>query len=173
MSGEGVANSSETDCSKLLESGLPDIYGYLLHRVRDRAVAQDLTSETVESAFVMMRRGAVAKPTVGWLIGIARHKLIDHWRRQAVEERRLAAVADRSVAPETEITRFDVSRAGEVLALLNPWQRAALTARYVDGLSVPETAELLGRTVAATENLLVRAKRAFRAHYGEWGDVDD
>ena len=39
------------------------------------------------------------------------------------------------------------------------------TLRYVDGLPVPEVAELLGRTVHATEALLVRARAAFRKIY--------
>jgi len=42
-----------------------------------------------------------------------------------------------------------------------------LTLRYLDGLSVPEVSELLGRTVHATEALLVRARHAFRARYAE------
>ena len=37
--------------------------------------------------------------------------------------------------------------------------------RYLDGLSVPEVAEQLGRTVHATEALLVRARAAFRRAY--------
>jgi DNA-directed RNA polymerase specialized sigma24 family protein len=43
--------------------------------------------------------------------------------------------------------------------------RAALTLRHLDGLSVPEVATVLGRTVHATEALLVRARNAFRASY--------
>ena len=40
-----------------------------------------------------------------------------------------------------------------------------LTLRYLDDRPVPECAELIGRTVHATEALLVRAKRAFRVEY--------
>ena len=45
------------------------------------------------------------------------------------------------------------------------WARTTVprsTLRYLDGLSVPEVAEHLGRTVHATEALLVRARNAFR-----------
>jgi RNA polymerase sigma-70 factor (ECF subfamily) len=42
--------------------------------------------------------------------------------------------------------------------------------RYLDGLSVPEVAEALGRTVHATEALLVRARAAFRRVYEEGED---
>ena len=39
------------------------------------------------------------------------------------------------------------------------------TLRYLDGLPVPEVAHTLGRTLHATEALLMRAKRAFRQAY--------
>jgi RNA polymerase sigma-70 factor (ECF subfamily) len=48
---------------------------------------------------------------------------------------------------------------------MNPFQRAALTLRHVDGLSVPEVAALLGRSTAATETLLARARAVFRQRY--------
>ena len=59
--------------------------------------------------------------------------------------------------------RFDRIRAREVLAELGAHHRAALTLRYLDGLPVAEVADHLGRTVHATEALLVRARHAFRA----------
>ena len=61
-----------------------------------------------------------------------------------------------------------------MLASLGPHHRAALTLRYADGLPVPEVAEHLGRTVHATEALLVRARRAFRVTLrgGEGADDD-
>ena len=55
--------------------------------------------------------------------------------------------------------------AQEALASLGVHHRSALTLRYLDGLPVREVADLLGRTVGATEVLLVRAKAAFRARY--------
>jgi RNA polymerase sigma-70 factor, ECF subfamily len=33
------------------------------------------------------RRGAAPEVTVAWLVGVARHKLVDHWRRLEREER--------------------------------------------------------------------------------------
>jgi RNA polymerase sigma-70 factor (ECF subfamily) len=57
-----------------------------------------------------------------------------------------------------------------VLRRLGPHHRAALTLRYMDDLPVPEVADLLGRTVHATEALLVRARSAFRAVYAGEGE---
>ncbi len=57
-----------------------------------------------------------------------------------------------------------------VLANLGPHHRVALTPKYLDGLTVPQMAEQLGRTEHATEALLVRARSAFRKSYGERSD---
>ena len=147
----------------LYDRALPQVYGYLMARCGDRAVAEDLTSET----FLAVAAGRKDMPlTVGWLIGIARHKLVDHWRWQARQERLIQAVegsfSDSDDPWDVELDRL---HAHVVLTRLAPQHRAALTLRYLDGLSVPESAAVLGRGVAATEALLVRARREFRLIY--------
>ena len=87
----------------------------------------------------------------------------------------------RAVAAEPEQSQanpwdeaLDAVTAREVLGRLGPHHRAALTLRYVDDLPVPEVAAILGRTVHATEALLVRARSAFRAAYaGVGGERSD
>jgi RNA polymerase sigma-70 factor (ECF subfamily) len=157
----------------LYDRALPQVYGYLVDRCGDVATAEDLTSETFLVAVAAAKRPGVGEVSIPWLMGVARHKLIDHWRRRSREERLLAAVADDTELEHEE--QFDVHldrlRATEVLACLGWHHRAALTLRYVDGLPVPQVADLLGRTVHATEALLVRARVAFRRVY-ERGEVD-
>jgi RNA polymerase sigma-70 factor (ECF subfamily) len=147
----------------LYDQALPQVYGYLMARCGDRSVAEDLTSETF---LAVATTRPEAPMTVGWLIGVARHKLVDHWRWQERQGRLLHAVEGVTVAAEDpwEI-ELDRLRSREVLARLAPQHRAALTLRYLDGLSVPEAALVLARTVTATEALLVRARREFRQVY--------
>jgi RNA polymerase sigma-70 factor (ECF subfamily) len=145
---------------------LPQVYGYLLARCRQRAVAEELSSEVFMAAVDSIRRAAVSDVTVAWLIGIARHKLLDHWRRDQRETRRLTAVASQAVDDDDLWdVKLDVLVARDVLAVLSPVQRGALTLRYLDDLPVSRVAEILGRTIHATETLLVRARRAFRSAY--------
>lgn len=63
--------------------------------------------------------------------------------------------------------RLDESRAMDVLSELGPHHRIALTLKYLDGFTVPQMAEQLGRTEHAAEALLARARSAFRKSYGE------
>jgi RNA polymerase sigma-70 factor (ECF subfamily) len=152
----------------LYDDALADVYGYLLRRCGSAPVAEDLTSETFAAAVVAVRQDRVPSMTVAWLIGVARHKLVDHWRRQDREERALTAVdGDRGAGWTVDDwdARLDATLAHDALARLRPQHRAALTLRYLDGLPVVDVAHHLGRTVGATEVLLVRAKGAFRAAY--------
>jgi RNA polymerase sigma-70 factor (ECF subfamily) len=147
------------------DRALPQVYGYLYSRCREKALAEDLTSETFLAAARARPDGPMS---VGWLVGIARHKLADHWRHQAREERMLRVVettARHSEDPWEE--HLDILRARQALAEVAPQHRAALTLRYLDGLPVPEVASVLGRSVDAAEALLVRARRDLRRVYEE------
>jgi RNA polymerase sigma-70 factor (ECF subfamily) len=154
----------------LYDSALPEVYGYLASRCGSAATAEDLTSETFLAAVDAIQRGSVPDLTVAWLIGVARHKLVDHWRRREREERKLKAVDQQPKADEDPWdVQLDALQAHRTLADLAPQHRSALTLRYLDGLPVREVASCLGRTEGATEVLLVRAKAAFRARYEEAG----
>jgi RNA polymerase sigma-70 factor, ECF subfamily len=149
----------------LYDQALPEVYGYLLARCGRRALAEDLTAETFLAAVRAHVHGA-APITVAWLIGTARHKLVDHWRRLEREERGLRLLD--GGGPHIEDPwdgELDFLRAEQVLDQLSPAHRAALTLRYLDDLPVPRVAALLGRTLHATEALLVRARTAFRRQY--------
>ena len=148
------------------DEALPAVYGYLRRRVANDQVAEDLTSETFLAAVNSVRTATTAEVNVAWLTGIARHKLLDHYRRMDRDKRNLQAVA---AVSSDAVDPWNVSLRDELaeltLADIGVHHRAALTLRYLDGLSVPEVATTLGRTVHATEALLVRARIAFRANY--------
>lgn len=158
----------------LYDTALPHVYGYLLARCGGVALAEDLTAETFLAAVDAVRRDDPPPVSTQWLIGVARHKLADHWRRQAREERHLSSVAatDDGHLADPWDTHLDAVRARDTLACLSPPHRAALTLRYLDDLPVPEVADVLERTVHATEALLVRARSAFRRAYEAGEDRD-
>ncbi|TDB88139.1 sigma-70 family RNA polymerase sigma factor [Actinomadura sp. 7K534] len=153
----------------LYDAALPEVYGYLLSRCGRRGLAEDLTAETFLAAVEAVRKQPPPKLSVAWLIGVARHKLADHWRKAAREERGLQVLdgAAQDVVEDPADERLDALLAREVLATLGAHHRAALTLRYLDGLPVPQVAEHLGRTRQATEALLVRARAAFRNAYND------
>jgi len=152
------------------DGALPRVYGYLLSRCGQQALAEDLAAETFLAAVDAVRRADPPPVSTAWLVGVARHKLVDHWRRQGREERGLRALNPDLVDEDPWEGRIDALRARAVLEEMAPHHRAALTLRYLDDLPVPDVAALLQRTVHATEALLGRARAAFRRSYADKED---
>jgi RNA polymerase sigma-70 factor, ECF subfamily len=151
---------------ELYDAALPEVYGYLLARCGRPSLAEDLTAETFLAAVEAARKEPPPRIGIAWLVGVARHKLVDHWRRTEREDSKLRLVtAGGPLDHDPWDERLDALLTQEVLATLGWHHRAALTLRYLDGLAVPEVAGHLGRTVHATEALLVRARAAFRRAY--------
>jgi RNA polymerase sigma-70 factor (ECF subfamily) len=155
-------------------AALPRVYGYLFLRCgADTAAAEDLTQETFLAAAAELRRGRAIVAPLPWIIGIARHKLLDHYRRQrragwSVLSWEEARVED--TAPEPMPDDGAGEGVAAALAAVPSPQREALMLRYLDGYSVPDVAAALGRSVEAAESLLARGKASFRRAYREARD---
>jgi RNA polymerase sigma-70 factor (ECF subfamily) len=162
-----------TDTSAFLElydDALPHVYGYLARRCANAATAEDLTAETFMAAVAALHNNNAGASgnhldlNIAWLIGTARHKLIDHWRRTERRKEELAQLWDDMAIDDPIDAAIEVASAQAVLAELAPTHRAVLTLRYLDDLPVGDVATTIGRTVHATEALLTRAKSAYRNH---------
>jgi RNA polymerase sigma-70 factor (ECF subfamily) len=149
---------------ELYDQALPRVYAYFYNRCgRAAGTAEDLTQETFLAAVIELRKGTRVDDPLAWIRGIARHKLVDHYRQEARSARAIAGRigADTAVwdaAEQRELT----SRTLEALPTL---QRTALVLRYLDDLSVRDVARALGKSVHATESLLARGKESFRRAY--------
>jgi RNA polymerase sigma-70 factor (ECF subfamily) len=153
------------DFVAVYDRSLTDVYSYLHSRLRDRALTEDLTQDVFLDG---ARRAASGQPVdVPWLMAVARNKLVDHWRATSRRERKLRLLRGGADEAEPSTDSLEDTRAADALDALNPTYRLALVLRHVDGLPVPEVAEHLDRTVAATEQILSRARTAFRRAYGE------
>ena len=137
----------------LYERAFPDVYSYVASRLGDRGAAEDVTQEVFIAGARQVARGRDVD--VAWLKTVARNKLIDHWRARAREDRKLALAYSAEPTPAVDASSpADADRVTQVLADLNPTYHAALVLRHLDGLSVPEVAEILNRSVEATEQVL-------------------
>jgi RNA polymerase sigma-70 factor (ECF subfamily) len=153
----GMAVGRPADSEALLaayDDALPHVYGYLLSRCGQSALAEDLTAETFLAAVDAVRDDDKDPPlNRSWLLGIARHKLADHWRREARDRARVRAVTETARDDTDDLweARLDRVVAVDTLARLAPQHRLVLTLRYCDDLPVPDVADLIGRTLHATE----------------------
>ena len=152
-------------CAEFYDRAFDDVYRYLCRAVLgNRALAEDLTQETFTAVVAAERAGHAQLQSMPWVIGVARHKLVDHYRRAGSESRRMAlvwATDHRDIDQQLDdLDRESPVRVLDLLRELSPAHRIVLAFRYVDELTVEEIASLLGRSVHATESLLVRARRA-------------
>ncbi len=110
----------------------------------------------------------------GWVLGIARHKIDDHYRRgirdvpfeeggDPVNEPVLQPLLEEHLDTEAQRRKIEA-----VLAALPESYGLALLWRYRDNRSTREMAELTGKTEKAMERLLARAREGFRKR---WLDV--
>jgi RNA polymerase sigma-70 factor, ECF subfamily len=132
-------------------------------------MAEDLTQETYLAAVASFRAGDGESVSLPWLITVARNKLVDHYRRREREERRLSLIVNDQTSRDTAHLNGEIprERALAALASVPAEQRAALVLKYLDNLSVTEVAELLGKSVHATESLLARGRRTLKRRFEE------
>jgi len=154
------------------DATLPIVFRYLYHRCgRDRALAEELTQQTFVDA-VRTHARTSAGDRERWLIGIARHRLADHFR--SLERRERGFMRLISGAREAEVAWVGEStqdtELADALRRLPAAQRAAIVLRYLDDQPVREVARLLGRSEGAVESLLSRARETLRRAMGESDD---
>ena len=109
----------------------------------------------------------------GWVLGIARHKLDDYYRKR-IHEAELPeedeGTPELTVMPSFE-QALDVAAQQEqvqtTLAMLPEPYALALIWRYRDEKSIREIAQLSGKTEKATERLLARARESFRKRWDD------
>lgn len=150
------------------------VYRYVLFRVGDRELAEDVTSETFLRALRRITSVSYQGRDVGaWFVTIARNLVLDHVKSSRF---RLEIVTDEvsehgtapfagthpqaATGPEQQAINQatnDVLFAG--LAELGDDQRECVVLRFLQGLSVAETARIMSRNEGAIKALQHRAIR--------------
>jgi RNA polymerase sigma-70 factor (ECF subfamily) len=154
----------ERDFDRLYGAHAQELFGFLVYRTGDRALAEDLLADTFERVLTA-RRGY--DPRRGsektWLYAIALNRVRDHARRAGAEARALERAAP---APDTAgdpLAAIEVrEQLAPALARLAPEEREAIALRFGADMTVPEIAELLGEKLTTVEGRVYRALRKLR-----------
>jgi len=64
------------------------LFGYALSRVRNRTLAEDLVQEALLTALTAVSTFKGDSKESTWLVGILRHKILDHLRKSSREQQR-------------------------------------------------------------------------------------
>lgn len=156
----------------LLETARVRLTVYFKRRLsRDPGSAEDLVQDTLMAVHVKRATYDPGQPFGAWLHGIARYKLIDHYRRRKIRE--TLPLMDDDHADETDegaaiLARIDVET---LLARLPAKQADAIRLMHLQGHTAREAAERLGSSESAVKVSAHRGLRAAARHDEEQGGV--
>lgn len=168
---DGVLAKDRKAAAEFVSRYADAVYGYVSRRLAPR---RDLVEDVVQDVFLValqkLASFAGQSSVVGWLLGIARHKVEDFYRAQLREPDSLPDDGEVPSAASTVTLDLDelidAARAEEktrhILERLPVAYSAALQWRYWEKRSTKEMAAHTGKTEKAIERLLARARSAFR-----------
>lgn len=143
----------------------PAVYRFLFYRTHSAPLAEDLTSETFFRALRSMTGFRWQGKDFGaWLMTIARNLATDHYKagrtRLEMTTEDMGQHDDATEGPESAVL---ASLTNEILLValteLPDEQRDCLVMRFLQGLSIAETAQVLGRSEGAVKQLQLRGVR--------------
>ncbi len=152
------------------------VYSYVRRRVMPRAeTVEDLVQEVFLAAWNSLGSFRGEAGLRHWLLGIARHKIEDYYRKR-LREPEVADEIDEELPEQVFVPKYEdqldraanLEKTYRVLAKLPENYGLVLLWRYMEQRSAREMARLTGRTEKAIERLLARARDRFRK---EWNNV--
>ena len=141
------------------------VFRFVLFRVGDRPLAEDITSETFLRALRRISSVSYQGRDVGaWFVTIARNLVLDHVKSSRYRlEMTTADILDSSAGdrgPEHEVVQqATATELMRCVAQLGQDQQECIVLRFMQGLSVSETASVMGRNEGAVKALQHRAVR--------------
>jgi RNA polymerase sigma-70 factor (ECF subfamily) len=163
-----VARAQQGDAEafgELYDHYVTMVHRYVYHRVGDRSLAEDVTSETFVRALRRIDSLSFQGRDVGaWLITIARNLVLDHVKssryRLEVTTAEMQDADEGTAGPEDAVIAQLTN--AELLACvkrLSGEQQECIVLRFLHGLSVSETAAIMGKKDGAIKALQHRAVR--------------
>ncbi|WP_395693248.1 sigma-70 family RNA polymerase sigma factor [Nocardioides sp.] len=161
-----LARGGDTEAFGLLyDHYQPSVYRFLFYRTRSSTLAEDLTSETFFRALRSMNGFRWQGKDFGaWLMTIARNLATDHFKagrtRLELTTEDMALHDDATEGPESSVLAGLTNEILlQALTELPPEQRDCLVMRFLQGMSIAETAAVLGRSDGAVKQLQLRGVR--------------
>jgi RNA polymerase sigma-70 factor (ECF subfamily) len=150
---------------RLYDAYSDTVFRYVYYRVSNRQLAEDITSETFLRA--LRRIGTFTwqgRDFGAWLVTIARNLVADHFKssryRLEVPTGEMMDSNETECSPEDSVLSYLSNRALlDAVCRLNSQQQECVTLRFLHGLSVAETAKIMGKNDGAIKTLQYRAIR--------------
>lgn len=155
--------------SELYDRYEAKIYTYIYRRCGEQVVAEDLTAQVFLKMLESIRDGKSWHSSFsGWLYRIAHNLVIDHYRRRDRQpsvniDDAPPTAADVEDPVETAEMNIDAERLRAAIRRLTDDQSEVISLRFLEGYSIAEVAEMVGRSEGAVKALQYRAVAALRS----------
>lgn len=150
-----------------------DVFQFLFYMVKNREQAEDLVQEVYIRVYKSYHRFEGKSSEKTWLFSIARNVAIDHFRKQKGWKQRIfepfegttVQLKDEHPIPEEiALQKEDLQLMYRCLDLCTIDQRMVLVMRFIQDLSIAETANVLNWTEGKVKTTQHRALKALKKY---------
>jgi RNA polymerase sigma-70 factor, ECF subfamily len=161
---------------ELYEKYHHDIFNFLFYMVRNREQAEDLVQEVYIKVLRSYKRFKGESSEKTWLLSIARHVAIDFFRKQKSWRRKISGKLDwneeqlcdvQPLPEEIAIQKEEIQLLYRCLERCTIDQRLVIVLRFIQSLSITETAEALGWTESKVKTTQHRALKVLKKYMEE------
>ncbi|WP_400242070.1 RNA polymerase sigma factor SigX [Niallia sp. JL1B1071] len=159
-----------------------DVFQFLFYMVNHKETAEDLVQEVYIRVLNSYHRFEGKSTEKTWLFSIARNVAIDHFRKQKNWKERIMdkfdwskqqIKADGFLPEEITLQTEEMKSVYSALQYCTVDQRMVIVFRYIQELSISETAKALGWTESKVKTTQHRALKALRTLLEENGGKED
>lgn len=180
MNGDG--NPVDSIFDELYEKYHHDVFQFLFYMVKSREQAEDLVQEVYIRVLKSYKSFEGKSSQKTWLFSIARNVAIDSFRKQKGWKQRIIEKFDWSTQPvkDTHPIPEEVTLQKEEYQLIyrsldrcTVDQRIVIVMRYIQELSIAETAEVLGWTESKVKTTQHRGLKVLRKEMEEMMEKEE
>jgi RNA polymerase sigma-70 factor (ECF subfamily) len=158
-----AAQEDPSRFAQLYEENFARVWAFVIRRVHDRVIAQDITSDVFHQALANVKRFEWrGLPFAAWLYRIASNAVADHFARTAREQPSVDGEVQDVRAQEIETIERRASLFHSVDRLPAD-QRRVLVMRFGEERSIREIATAIGRSEGAVKQLQWRGLQTLRS----------
>ncbi len=172
----GLAKDGDQDAfAKLYEEWYTPVYRFIILRVKEKEVAEDLAQDVFLKVYGYLDRFEMrdAHP-LGFLYTTARNTIIDYRKKRKTErldEMDMPDIPDTTMPTPQESASllWDTGHLREAMETLTEEQQHVISLRLIEEKPVKEAAAVLGKSEEAVRQLQVRALRALKTYFADHG----
>ncbi|HSL58285.1 MAG TPA: RNA polymerase sigma factor [Acidimicrobiales bacterium] len=166
-----AASAADAELARLIAEHSEVVYRLARSVVRDPALADDVTQETMIKAWRALPDWGDDPIPRAWLLRVARNTAISLLRSRRDDVRSPETLPDASGGPATDTWAADRAAVDDLwlaLGRLDETSRSLVVLRELSGLTYEEIAEVLDLPLSTVKTRLFRARRTLQAQLEEW-----